>query len=185
MLEISRSEEGIFQKEFFLMEKLLRESLIDVLEMAVPSLVEKLCRTENQEAFRSLLKDHGIFIEMTGRYCHSPFCHDQKKVQQILRNLLSNALKYRRERIMISIRGDWELFVSVEDDGLGIPQGEEETIFNRFVRLKDKRRGDVPGYGLGLTGVKALVEAMNGEITLTSREGAGTCFLVRIPPFTS
>jgi signal transduction histidine kinase len=185
MLEISRSEEGIFQKEFFLMEKLLRESLIDVLEAAVPSLGEKLCRVEDQEEFRSLLKEHGIFIEMTGKYCHSPFCHDQKKVQQVLRNLLSNGLKYRRERMTISIRGEREIFVSVEDDGLGIPQGKEESIFDRFVRLKDKRRADVPGYGLGLTGVKALVEAMGGEITLTSREGAGTCFLVRIPPFTS
>ncbi len=95
---------------------------------------------------------------------------------------MSNALKYRRKRINASIEGDLDLLVSIEDDGLGIPQGEQEIIFERFVRLNDKKSTDVPGLGLGLSGVKALVEDMGGEITLESREGLGTRFTVRIPP---
>ena len=62
---------------------------------------------------------------------------------------------------------------------------EQELIFERFVRLNDEKRPDVPGLGLGLTGVKALVQAMDGEIKLTSAEGAGTKFMVRIPPIQS
>ena len=95
---------------------------------------------------------------------------------------MSNALKYRRKHINASIEGDLDLLVSIEDDGLGIPREEQGVIFERFVRLNDKKRPDVPGLGLGLSGVKALLEAMGGEITLVSREGIGTCFTVRIPP---
>jgi CheY-like chemotaxis protein len=95
---------------------------------------------------------------------------------------MSNAMKYRRKRMAVGISGETDLCVSVEDDGVGIPREEQEIIFERFVRLNDKRYAGVPGLGLGLTGVKALLEAMGGEITLESREGLGSCFTVRIPP---
>ena len=182
MIEIFRSEEGLFQKEYFSVEKVLKESLLDVLEIGAPNVAEKLSHAKNEEEIQQCLELHGIFVEMTGEYCKSPFCHDQKKVQQILRNLVSNALKYRRERMAVSIGGDSDLLISVEDDGRGIPLAGQEVIFDRFVRLKDKKRADVPGLGLGLTGVKTLVEAMRGEIILKSREGIGTRFTVRIPP---
>ena len=182
MIEIFRSEERLFQKEHFLIERVLRESLLEVLEVFAPDVAEKLCQTKNQEEFKQNLEDHGICIQIKGKYCKFHFCHDQKKIKQILRNLMSNALKYRRKRINASIDGELDLFVTVEDDGLGIPQEEQEVIFKRFVRLNEKERAEVPGLGLGLAGVKALVEAMGGEITLASREGIGTRFTVRIPP---
>ncbi len=185
MIEILRSEEGFFQKEYFPIERTLREALLDVLEMAAPNAVEKLCQVENHEAFQHGLKEQGIFVEITGKYCKAPFCHDQKKIQQIFRNLMSNAMKYRRERMGVQISGEVDLVILVEDDGIGIPLDEQEVIFERFVRLNDKKRTYVPGLGLGLTGVKTLVEAMGGEITLESREGMGTRFTVRIPPIQS
>lgn len=185
MVEVLRSEEGLFQKDFFSIEKTVRDSLLDALEMTTPHAVEKLCLVEDHEEFQSCLKDYGIFIEITGKYCKAPFCHDQKKIQQILRNLMSNAMKYRRERMGVKISGEVDLLVLVEDDGIGIPLDEQDIIFERFVRLNDKKRTSVPGLGLGLTGVKTLVEAMGGEITLESREGVGTQFMVRIPPVKS
>jgi len=182
MIEILRSEEGLFQKELFSIEDTLKESLMDALEITLPHAVEKLCQSKSHEEFQCLLHTHRIFIEMTGRYCTSPFCHDQKKIRQVLRNLMSNALKYRRERMGVAISGEMDLLVSVEDDGIGIPAEEQEAIFKRFVRLNDKRSARVQGLGLGLTGVKTLVEAMGGDITLESQEGVGTRFVVRIPP---
>ena len=182
MIEVFRSEEGLFQREIFLIEKSLRESIMDALEITAPHIVEELCCAKDQEEFQCILKPHGIFIEITGKYCQSPFCHDQRKVQQILRNLISNALKYRRERITMTVSGEADLVVLVEDDGMGIPLEKQETIFERFVRLTDKKHADVPGLGLGLTGVKTLVKAMGGEITVASREGFGARFMVRIPP---
>ncbi|NWG02026.1 MAG: sensor histidine kinase [Syntrophaceae bacterium] len=182
MIEILRSEEGIFQKDFFSIEETLRESLLDALEITHPHAAEKFCQSKSQEEFQNLLHTHHISIEMTGRYCQSPFCHDQKKVQQILRNLLSNALKYRREKMGVMISGETDLLVSVEDDGIGIPAEEQDAIFKRFVRLNDKKAPHIQGLGLGLTGIKTLIKAMGGEIVLQSQEGVGTRFIVRIPP---
>ncbi len=182
MVEILRSEEGLFQKEFFSIEEILRESLLDVLEMCIPNAVERLCQVINLEELQNNLKEHGIFVEITGKYCRTSFYHDQNKIQQILRNLMSNAMKYRRQRMGVKISGDVDLLVLVEDDGMGISPEDQGVIFERFVRLKDEKRPYVPGLGLGLTGVKTLVEAMGGETTLESQEGVGTRFTVRIPP---
>lgn len=182
MIEILHSEEGIFHKDIFSIEDTLKESLLDALEITLPHAVEKLFQSKSYEEFRGLLHTHRIFIEMTGRYCTSPFCHDQNKIRQVLRNLMSNALKYRRERMEVAISGEMDLLVSVEDDGIGIPAERQEAIFKRFVRLNDKKSAHVQGLGLGLTGVKTLVEAMGGDIMLESEEGIGTRFVVRIPP---
>ncbi len=182
MIEISRGEEGLFQKEAFSIEEILKESLLDVLEVHDPQMVEKLSGEKSLGESRALLETHGIFISIAGKYCESPFCHDRKKVQQILRNLFSNAMKYRRSRVEVCISGEDELCISFEDDGVGIPLEEQGAIFDRFVRLKEKSYAGIPGLGLGLTGVKALLEAMQGEITVSSREGRGTRFMVRIPP---
>jgi len=185
MVEILRSEEGLFEREYFSVEKTVSESLLDVLETAIPNAVEGLIQAESQEVFQRDLKDHGIFVEVTGKYAKSPFCHDQQKIQQIFRNLMSNAMKYRRQRMEVKISGEADLLVSVEDDGIGIPLEDQEAIFGRFVRLNNEKTTLLPGLGLGLTGVKALVETMGGEITLESREGVGTRFMVRIPPIRS
>ncbi len=185
IIEILRSEEGVFEREYFSVEETLAESLLDVLEMSIPNAIERLGQAENQETFRNDLKDHGIFVEITGKYGKSPFCHDQRKIQQILRNLMSNAMKYRRQRMEVKISGEADLLISVEDDGIGIPLEDQRAVFERFVRLDNEKRAYVPGLGLGLTGVKALVEAMGGEITLESQEGVGTRFMARIPPIRS
>ena len=182
MIEILRSEEGLFEREYFSIEKTVVESLLDVLDMSIPDAVGRLSQAENQEAFQRDLKDYGIFVEIIGKYGKSPFCHDQQKIQQILRNLMSNAMKYRRQRMEVKISGEADLLVSVEDDGIGIPLKDQGVIFERFVRLNNEKRAYLPGLGLGLTGVKALVETMGGEITLESQEGVGTRFMVRIPP---
>jgi signal transduction histidine kinase len=185
MLEISRSEHGLFREESFPIAKALRESLLDALEIAAFPVAEKVRHAEDQKGFQRILEAHGIFIDIKGTYRTSPFCHDQGKVQQILRNLLSNALKHRKKRVDVSISGEVNLLVSVKDDGRGIPEEEREGMFDGFVRAGGGESHEVPGLGLGLRGVKILVEAMGGEITLVSREGSGASFRVRIPPLHS
>ena len=185
MIEILRSEGGVFQKEYFSVETTIKKSLLDALEIAVPEITEKLYDAKSREEFQAVLRDHGISVEISGRYRESPFCHDERKVQQILRNLMSNAMKYRRERMRVNISGEADLAILVEDDGMGIPPEKREAVFSPFVQLKDQRNSNTPGLGFGLTGVKTLVEAMGGEIEMKSREGTGTRFIVRIPPFIS
>ena len=163
MIEILRSEADLFRKESFPVERVLKESILDVLEVDSQGAADKLRHEEDMKRFCKLLEPHSIFVEIAGTFRDSPFFHDPRKLRYILRNVLSNAVKYRRKRIEVSIRGDVNLLISVEDDGPGIPLGEQEAVFERFTKLIGKEYPDVPGLGLGLAGVKALVEAMGAR----------------------
>lgn len=182
MIEVYRSEEGLFRKEQCSIPDILRDSLSEAMEIVDPGMVEKLSSVDLSDDFFELLKDNGVFVHIEGKYGASPFTHDQKKLQQIIRNLITNALKYRRQRVNISISGDEDLVVMVEDDGSGIPPEKQDYIFKRFLCAKDKPKGAERGLGFGLSCVKTLIDTINGKITLASGEGTGTCFTVRIPP---
>jgi CheY-like chemotaxis protein len=181
MIELFLSEEGWFQTKPFFLRGVVKDSLLEAFELTNPDNIEGLFHVPNDEAFELFLKDRGIFIEVSGRYSKRPFYHDQKKVQQILRNLISNGLKYRRSRMRISVMGEGDLVISVEDDGPGIPAEDRQVIFERFGRSDGIKRAGVPGLGLGLRGVKALTEAMGGKIELLSGEGVGTCITILLP----
>jgi signal transduction histidine kinase len=180
MFEIFKSGEGVFEKDYFLIEEVLKESLIGALEATSPQVAENLFHAEDGGEFNRNLEDHGIFLKIAGKYCRTPFCHDRKKIEQVFRNLVSNGLKYRKTRIRVSIHGNKDLFGTVENDGPAIPPEEQKTVFDRFVRLE--AHVHIPGLGLGLPGVKALVQAMGGVVKLKSSPGAGVSFSIRIPP---
>ena len=185
MIEVYRSEEGLFRKEQCSVPQILRDSLFEALETFEPDTFEKIFTIERNEDFFQILRDSGIFVNIEGKYSTTPFIHDQKKLQQIIRNLITNALKYRKQRVDISIKGDEELIVMVEDDGSGIPQDKQNYIFKRFLCAQDKPKGNEKGLGFGLSCVKTIIETIQGDITLTSGEGKGTCFTVSIPPLNS
>lgn len=181
MIEVYRSEEGLFRKDQFLIEETLVDALRDAIEIIKPEIAEELADVKSKKQIKNILQKHGISVEISGRYCTVPFSHDQKKIRQIIRNLISNALKYRREIVKLSVTGDLDLIISVEDDGQGIAQEKQDYIFKRFFNIKDKESGP-EGLGFGLSCVKNLIEMMKGEISLKSGEDAGSCFTVRIPP---
>ncbi len=188
LVETYRSQEGVFNCRNFQISNALKESVMDALETADHTMASKLLFAKRDDAFFRILEEHGIVIELTGKYCATPFFHDQKKVQQVLRNLISNALKYRRSKITVSVSGDKDLVISVSDDGPGIPKNEQEAVFTRFGGMKTVPavEGRKPsGLGFGLSCVKTLVDVMGGEIALQTEEGVGTRFTVRVPPFNS
>jgi signal transduction histidine kinase len=120
---------------------------------------------------------------------------DPQHTRQILRNLLTNALKYRLDPSSILIKADTiaatdqteqshaQVCISVQDNGPGIPPGEIAFIFERFVRLQRDLGGPVRGTGLGLAICKELVEAMGGQIWVQSSGilGEGCCFSFILP----
>jgi signal transduction histidine kinase len=122
-------------------------------------------------------------IEITAN-CDGP-CYadvDPNRIQQALANLLDNAVKYTREYGRISIEcssSDDTVQVRIKDDGIGIPVAEQPRIWDRLYR-GDKSRGH-RGLGLGLSLVKAVVEAHGGHVTVQSAEGAGSEFSVSLP----
>jgi signal transduction histidine kinase len=103
--------------------------------------------------------------------------------QLILSNLVSNAVKYTQAgsvRITLRRSGSWAV-LEVQDSGIGIPQEEICNLFTQYFRASNARQGPFPGTGLGLAGVKALVERSGGRLEVTSKEGVGSCFTVRLP----
>jgi signal transduction histidine kinase len=182
LVEVYRSEEGRFCVENLLVRDLLRESFLDAFEIIDPGMAESLLSCVTGDEFFEALKKNGIVVEISGRYKEMPFAHDYKKVRQITRNLISNALKHRKKDVMVSVTGEKDLVISVKDDGLGISEREQEELFHRFADLTDKTNIGAHGLGFGLSCVKTLVEVIGGVITVKSGEGAGTRFTVRIPP---
>ena len=107
---------------------------------------------------------------------------DASRCQQILGNLVTNALKYTPPGGQVRVTGQvddgtWELAVS--DSGPGIPSSWHELIFEPFVRLAHDERSGIAGHGLGLAICRELVAQLEGTIALDSSEGHGTLVTVR------
>jgi len=107
---------------------------------------------------------------------------DEKRLRQILSNLVSNAIKYTREgHVSLIVRCHGEVVeFEVADSGIGIAPEEINRIFEPFERGRAAEVRAIPGTGLGLTITKLLVHVMGGELTVRSTPGAGTTFLVRL-----
>ncbi len=120
-----------------------------------------------------------------------PMHQDQAKVQQILNNLISNAIKFTPEGGRITVKatrnrfGDLEM--TVADTGVGIAEDEQATIFEKFRQGKtvvptgDAMTREFSGTGLGLSIVKELCKLLGGEIFLRSQLGQGSTFTVQLP----
>ncbi len=108
---------------------------------------------------------------------------DPVMLTQVLRNLLTNGLKFtpagRVELTAQAIGGDVEMVVS--DTGIGIPAGDQERVFEEFHQVRHAVQATVTGTGLGLPYARRLVEILGGSITLASVEGEGSRFTVRLP----
>ena len=109
---------------------------------------------------------------------------DQKRLHQVIFNLVSNAVKYSTEggEIQVRIRNEKKKAVLiVEDQGIGIAQEELPMIFERFYRTDLSRSRKTGGAGIGLAIVKAIVQAHQGTVTVTSKVGCGSRFTVTLP----
>jgi PAS domain S-box-containing protein len=109
---------------------------------------------------------------------------DSHRLAQVAENLISNALKFTNEGGTVTVRVRTvgaQVSLEVSDNGIGIPAHEHELLFDRMYRAREAERRHVPGTGLGLTIVKAIVEAHGGTIALESELGEGTTFHVELP----
>lgn len=106
---------------------------------------------------------------------------DNGLTEQILFNLIHNALQHTPKNTTISIQLDYNLthcFIEVFDNGKGFPKNEIEYVFDKFYRLNNTATG---GTGLGLSIVKGFTEAMNGKVLLDNLKEGGARFLIKIP----
>jgi signal transduction histidine kinase len=109
---------------------------------------------------------------------------DAKRIRQVLDNLIDNAIKYSppEKEIMISAeKSDNELFISITDQGPGIPAGELSKIFERMYRIEQRLYSGANGIGLGLYICQRLVQAHGGRIWAESTPGQGSTFKFTLP----
>lgn len=109
---------------------------------------------------------------------------DISSFDRIIMNLISNAIKFSKENSCVFIN-TWKeekyITISVKDEGIGIPQNEQKTIFNRFIQSTKNNRNEYSGSGIGLDLVFNLVKAHGGVVELTSTEGLGSEFRIKMP----
>jgi signal transduction histidine kinase len=113
-----------------------------------------------------------------------PVYADRARLQQILANLIGNAVKYTQPEGWVKVNAeerDTMLRITVQDNGMGISPEDQIHIFDRFYRVRRPETDSIEGTGLGLAIVKSLVEAHNGQIGLESRLGEGTTFYLLLP----
>ena len=181
-LELGRSGEGIVVFTNFRLSDLITETLVEILDLTDTIMSEKLKQCDHLMQFKQTLEEKGVVLSIDDILWDQEICQDEAKVKQILRNLLNNALKYRKTLAELSVKRQEDFVVfSVKDDGAGIPTAYHKKIFECYFQLDATSTCSVRGHGLGLAGVMVLVEDLGGEMLLDSDEGQGAKFLVKIP----
>jgi two-component system OmpR family sensor kinase len=181
-LELGRSREGVVNVTCSSISNVIEQSLVEIFDLIDRDTSERIKICSDLPRLREALEESGIMLFIDADlWCQQVFL-DEAKIKQILRNLLNNALKYRKSKVEVVVdrRNDHLLF-SIKDDGEGIPQIYHKKIFESYFQLDVPNCHTVRGHGLGLAGVKVLVEDMGGELFLESDEGQGAKFLVKVP----
>lgn len=145
-----------------------------------PVNLEAVVMTLFEQVQMSATTHHEYALEISGAL--DPVIADDKLLESILSNLLTNAIKYTPEGGAITLRVEGradEIVFEVTDTGIGIPLDDQPRIFEPFHRAGNV--DDIEGTGLGLPIVKNAVIAHGGEIGFTSKQDAGTTFTVRLP----
>ncbi|WP_088105423.1 sensor histidine kinase [Halalkalibacter urbisdiaboli] len=164
LFELSKLEEGKIT---------LQEELIDIDEI-----IENV---ENRVALKATEK--GLTLDIQ-RLEGTPFLYgDGLRMEQIIYNLLNNAIKYTdKGSIKVSVNTtSHDVVITIEDTGKGMPKEDLPYIFERFYRIEKSRSREHGGTGLGLAIVKQLVELQGGKIQVSSDLGAGTRFELMFP----
>ena len=166
LLTLSRLDEGQYQMKPF--ERVnLSELVSDIVEKMFFAAKEK-----HQELTLSAKKTP-IYV-MT----------DRDKLEQVIINIVSNAVKYTGEngKIEISVEKVYkDAYIKVRDNGIGIPEENLPRIFERFYRVDNARSRETGGTGLGLAIAKQIMTQLGGNITITSTYGEGTDVVISVP----
>jgi two-component system phosphate regulon sensor histidine kinase PhoR len=167
-------------------EKVLQAATLEKkefsLKMEYVDLAELLENAKSQ--FELQVENKGGKITLENKMADSNLMSDPFHLAHILNNLLDNANKYSKESPFIHIKA-WDhngfVFVSIQDNGIGMSKEVTKKIFDKFYRVPTGNVHDVKGFGLGLSYVKTIIEAHKGEISVSSEPGKGSIFTIKLP----
>lgn len=165
LLDLSRIESGLVAHE---------KELIDVNALL-----------QEQVTFHTpYAQKKGMLIDLAIERTLPRLLANPRHLEEVLSNLITNAIKYSPEGGRISIEGgvtDEYLSLKVADTGFGISEEDLDKIFTRFYRVKDDKTRTIHGTGLGLAIVKSIVDSLHGSISVNSTPGKGTEFAILLP----
>ncbi|TAK33044.1 MAG: PAS domain S-box protein [Chloroflexota bacterium] len=150
---------------------------LELSPVALPELVRRLIRR-----FEGRRSQHRFVSEFALGF--PSVLADRDRVEEVLVNLVENAIKYSKDGTTIRIEGKTssdEVIVTVADDGIGIPLREQSRIFERFHRVDSRLARQTQGAGLGLFIARAIVNAHGGRIWVESELGKGSRFAFSLP----
>lgn len=160
--------------EFDTKDLLLDKSVFDIHEMI----------KNTAAAFEGTCTSKKISVELLFASRYLTVYADRRKIQQVLYNLIDNAIKFSNADSSITVetteRGE-KVYISVKDYGIGIPKNSINKIWERFYKTDLSRGKDKKGTGLGLSIVKEIIQAHNENINVISTEGVGTEFIFSLP----
>lgn len=171
----------------------LLELIKDLLELAKVksgdplgdiSVLDLVNETKNGcEPYITQAEEKGLSLHVEYSDAPVPVRFDSQGYALILSNLISNAVKYTAEgsvNVSVKRQDSWAV-LEVADSGIGIPEADIPQLFKEFFRASNAKRQKIQGTGVGLAGVKHIVERFGGEIELQSQENQGSTFIVRLP----
>ncbi len=156
-----------------------KEVIMKKEEFSLPDLVKKLILR-----FKSFSEASNIKIKLRAEKNIPPVLADSFWTEQIVSNLLDNAVRYTKEEGVVEIKvrmADKKVYFEIHDSGVGIPKEEQKYIFQKFFRSKNVLKYQTQGSGLGLHICKELIGLMEGKIWFKSQEKKGTSFYFTLP----
>jgi signal transduction histidine kinase/CheY-like chemotaxis protein len=161
LLDISRLDAGVVQ---------VRPQVF-----RIGSVIERVCRDYEVEA-------QGKGLRLVALPCAVIVRSDPILVERILRNLVSNAVRYTdRGRVIVGCRRGARLSIEIWDSGCGIQHDQQDRIFEEFYQLDNPERDRAKGLGLGLTIVRRLADLLECPLSLRSKPGQGSVFKISVP----
>jgi len=167
-----------------LVSKLLYTSRLESGELSLNRLLLDLPTEVHKVARRVTEQTEVQKIEVDFPPDFPPVLADPEKVEEVLTNLIENAIKFSPQGGTITVKGEIsqsEILVTVTDEGIGIPLRDQEWVFDRFYRVEDDSTKSTRGTGLGLYICKTLIEAHGGRIWVESELGKGSRFTFSLP----
>lgn len=156
-----------------------KKNMLDITDFDINSVIK-----DTVSSFEGRCREHYISIELLFDAREQIVSADMGKIQQVLYNLLDNALKFSPDHSMITIETTLrheKVFISVKDEGIGIPRDSMKKIWERFYKTDLSRGKDKRGTGLGLSIVKEIITSHGEHINAISTEGVGTEFIFTLP----
>lgn len=179
-VQIIQSEVNRLQKS---VEDILHSSLLaSRLEVTKESIQLMDYLDDLMKLFKSEYASHMVDWMIKGE-ASQPISTNKKMLENILRNLVDNAVKYGGKEIQFYVEQQSKMtYISISDNGQGIPKSHQKKVFNKFYRVpENQNQHNQKGFGLGLQIVASAIKKLGGKITLTSEENIGSTFKISLP----